>query len=312
MSVRIIAIASYIPKRHVRAKERAKDLEFNITTLNSKIGTERLPVKDDSEDTSDLAVKAVKNIIESGRSLDDIDGIILCTQNPDGHGLPHTSAIIHKKLNLKKKCMCFDISLGCSGFVHGLAIVKGIMESFGLKNMLLLTADPYSKIVNINDVHTSLIFGDGACATWITNDDKFSDRGLEIGEIEYYTDGSGGKNLEVNELSELYMNGREVFFFAAKVVPDQIRDLLSDASLEVKDIHTFIFHQGSKYIVETIAQKIGVEMNNVPLNINEYGNLVSSSIPMILKDYIGIADGQKIVISGFGVGLSAASMILES
>ena len=310
MTPRIIAIGASVPKQEKKAATHAAKLGFDLKTLESKIGTDSLPVLEEGQDTSDMAVNAVRDVMTMGLKADCIDALILCTQNPDANGLPHTSAIVHGKLDLLTTCMCFDISLGCSGYVHGLAVARGLMESYGLRNVLLVTADPYSKIVDEDDAHTSLIFGDGACATWISTEQD--ERGLAIGAMKFFTNGKDGHNLMVMEDGLFHMNGREVFFFAAKVVPDQVQALLKDEALTTDDVSLFVFHQGSKYIVETISKRLGLSSEKVPSNINTYGNLVSSSIPMLLKDYLHNAAVETVVVSGFGVGLSAASMILST
>ena len=309
MTAKILAIGGYTPGTTIRAADRAETLGFDTATLASKIGTDTLPVMADDTDTSDLAVGALQNLFDtSDLSLADVDGVILCTQNPDGAGLPHTSAIVHGKLGLPTQCMCFDISLGCSGYVHGLAVARGLMDSYGLKNVVLVTADPYSKVVDITDAHTSLIFGDGATATWIA---VTQDAGWIIGAMKYLTNGAGGQHLMVQPNGKLHMNGREVFFFAAKVVPDQVNGLLQDQNITADDVDLFLFHQGSKYILETITKKLRLTAAKVPSNIDQVGNLVSSSIPMLLKAHLEVSGPEKIVLSGFGVGLSAASMILD-
>lgn len=308
MSAKLAAIGAYVPDSSVSATERAKALEFDTATLDSKIGTVELPVMPSGLDTSDMAVAAVEDLLTRGLAAEDIDGLILCTQNPDGHGLPHTSAVVHGKLGLPRNCMCFDISLGCSGFVHGLAVARGLMESYGLRNVVLVTADPYSKVMDTNDAHTSLIFGDGACAAWVTSAES---DGWKIGPIRYMTDGKGGEHLMVRPDGQLYMNGREVFFFAAKAVPAQAQELIEDEGITTDDIDLYVFHQGSKYILETITKKLGVPAEKVPSNIARYGNLVSSSIPMLLKERLFDDAPARVLISGFGVGLSAATMLLE-
>lgn len=309
MTAKILAIGGYTPDTTLRAADRAETLGFDTATLASKIGTDTLPVMGDDTDTSDLAVGALQDLFAaSDLSPADVDAVILCTQNPDGAGLPHTSAIVHGKLDLPTQCMCFDISLGCSGYVHGLAVARGLMDSYGLKNVVLVTADPYSKIVDITDAHTSLIFGDGATATWIADTQS---AGWTIGAMKYFTNGAGGQHLMVGPNGKLHMNGREVFFFAAKVVPDQVNNLLQDQNITNDDVDHFLFHQGSKYILETITKKLRLTADKVPSNMDQVGNLVSSSIPMLLKAHLDDSSAKKIIVSGFGVGLSAATMVLD-
>ena len=253
---------------------------------------------------SDLCVKAYKNLLDKiDLDKNDIDCCIVVTQNPD-FNIPHTSAIVHGKLDFPHECACFDISLGCSGYVYGLSNIISFMQSNNLKNGLLFTADPYSDIIDKDDKNTALLFGDGATVTYINNEAKFVPKDFRFG-----TDGSGYKELLCNE--KLYMNGRAVFNFTATTIPKHIHKILEQNNLEDQDIDKYILHQGSKYIVDTIRKRLKVSEDKVPFDMYEYGNTVSSSIPIILEKEMQKDQNKKLVISGFGVGLSWASAILE-
>lgn len=300
----IKAIGCYIPESRLDNVERAARFGRDAGFVAEKLGPIRVARKAADEDTSDLAFKAVQAI--RGFDPATVDGLILCTQNPDGHGLPHTSAVLQARLGLPTTCAAFDIGLGCSGYVYGLAIARSLMETYGLKSVLLVTADPYSKIVDDDDLDTALLFGDAAAATWITDGP-----GLAIGPAKFATDGGGAEHLKVNEAGRLVMHGREIFNFTAKAVPEQIGALLAQAGVDKAEVDSFVLHQGSRYIVRTIQQRLGVAAEKVPVGLTDYGNAVSSSIPLILADMLDDDAQKRIVLSGFGVGLSMASMILE-
>ena len=168
----IQAIGRYIPPQRNSNADLVEKFGFPPDFLDSKIGVQTTSKKAADEETSDLAVKAVRNLADKlgdGFDLAAIQCLVLVTQNPDGGGLPHTSAIVHKKLGLPPRCFAFDISLGCSGFVAGLAAITGFMQMTGLTRGLLVTADPYSKIIDPEDRNTVLLFGDGAAATLISD-----------------------------------------------------------------------------------------------------------------------------------------------
>jgi 3-oxoacyl-[acyl-carrier-protein] synthase III len=285
--------------------EQGEALGTSAEFLETKIGMRRLSRKSKDEDTSDLAVAAVLALFEcSELKPEDVQCLVLVTQNPDGGGLPHTSAIVHDKLGLRKDCIVFDISLGCSGFVQTLSVIKALMEAQGLKNGLLVTADPYSKIIDSGDRDTALIFGDGATATWMSDNPVW-----KIGA----TDGgiSSGQNgaLKINEKGNLFMNGRGVFNFAATAVPPSIARVLELSSNTMENIDLVLLHQGSRYIVETIARRIGAE-HKAPFCSADYGNTISSSIPMMLAENVP-ASAHKLLLCGFGVGLAWATCYLE-
>jgi 3-oxoacyl-[acyl-carrier-protein] synthase-3 len=236
--------------------------------------------------------------------IGNLDLIVVVTQNPDGHGLPHTSAVVHQKLKLPKTCFAFDISLGCSGFVAALAIVKGYLGATGGRRAVLFTADPYSKVQDPDDRNTALIFGDGAAATLVEETPNW-----RIGPaFDFGTDGSKSSALTVNPEGRLSMNGRMVFDFCALNVPGSVDRVLQANGLSKADVDAWVFHPGSKYIVDTISQRL--KIGPVPFPA-PYGNTVSSSIPMILKE-MDPTKQRTVVISGFGVGLSWATTVLRS
>jgi len=311
MTVGIEAIAAYVPSGRRSNLDRLAAFGITEDFIDSKIGVRELPVRGQDEDTSDLACRAIEAIATStGFDVRGVDALVLCTQNPDGFGLPHTSAIVHGKLDIQKKCLAFDISLGCSGFVYGLTVLQSLMETQGLSAGLLVTADPYSKVVDINDKNTSLLFGDAATATLLVRSDVNKPR-LRLTSAQFGTDGSQRHALATGSDRVLRMNGRDVFNFSATTVPAQIKDLLLVADLKFDDIDLYILHQGSKYIVDTLTRRLGLPMDKVPLAIGETGNTISSSIPLILRHHLVPGHRRRLLISGFGVGLSYASAILE-
>ena len=173
-----------------------------------------------------------------------------------------------------------------------------------MKNGILVTSDPYSKIVDKNDKNTAMLFGDGAAATLLTNNPEWVCLKFDFG-----TDGSLSDQLEVGLGRRLFMNGRSVFSFSATRVPPSIASVLQKEQMTIDDIDKVFLHQGSKYIVDTIGTRIRAG-DKTQFYASEYGNLVSSSIPVAMADNLNSNDN-SILISGFGVGLSWASTILK-
>jgi len=306
----IKSIASYVPEGRLDNRERMAEFDIEEDFLTQKIGVDRVARRAEGEDTGDLCVRAFENLAaRSGIDTSNVDCLIVCTQNPHANGLPHTSAVLHGRLGLDRACACFDISLGCSGFVHSLGVATAFMDANGLSNGLLFTADPYSKIVNPHDRNTALIFGDGATVSWLANGDADVPL-LSPVAAQYHTEGDRGAALQ-NRGGVLHMDGRAVFNFSATVVPAQVKALLADRGLELGDIDLFLFHQGSRFIVEAIRKRLRLDAERAPLKMADFGNLVSSSIPIMLESVVDGQQVQRVVASGFGVGLASATCLLE-
>lgn len=300
----ISEIASYIPDKKESNYSLKGKFGIDDNFIEKKLGVKYKAVKDNNQRTSDLCVEAFKNL-EKKINIDkkDIDCCIVITQNPD-YNIPHTSAIVHGKLGLKESCACFDISLGCSGYVYGLSVITSFMKENNLKKGLLFTADPYSEIIDKDDKNTSLLFGDAATVTYITDNPQLIIRNTLFGTY--------GKEYEALIKKEnLIMNGRAVFNFTATKIPQHIKEILRKNNLEYKDIDLYLLHPGSKYIVDTIILRLKLNKNKVPFEMESYGNTVSSSIPLMLEKRMNDNNIKRILISGYGVGLSWATSILE-
>lgn len=304
----IKAIASYFPEQRVsnvdRAEETGKDVEFII----DKVGFTSLLRKNVDEDTSDLCVQAFEALLVKRPDInrEAIDCLIVVTQNPDGFGLPHTSAIVQHKLGLSENVAAFDVSLGCSGFVYALDVIQSFMSTQGMQHGLLFTSDPYSKVIDPEDYNTELLFGDAAAVTYIAENPVFVSR-----RSTYSTNAKLSHSIKVDENTRLLsMLGNNVFKFAITKVPQQIEKCLEINGLNKSDIDLYLLHQGSKYIIDNLIPFLSVDASKVPFLAAEIGNTVSSSIPLMLEYYIDTEE-RTIMISGFGVGLSWATSVLE-
>jgi 3-oxoacyl-[acyl-carrier-protein] synthase III len=302
----ISKIACYVPPARLSNLERQQELGIDEAFIRSKLGVCSVSRKGADEETSDLCVAAFNRLPDAARlRRDGVDCLVVCTQNPDGHGIPHTAAVVHGKLGLPDACASFDVSLGCSGYVYALWLVQSLLASGGITSALLFTADPYSKIVEPGDKNTSVLFGDGASVTLFEATQGWRARAFVLA-----TRGVEGDALH-NRTGALTMNGRAVFNFAATVVPPQVTECLKRAELQVDDVDLFLFHQGSKYIVNTLQRRLSLPDEKVPLEIGDHGNTVSSSIPLLLAERLSDPKLERIVLSGFGVGLSWGSCVLE-
>ena len=305
MQLGIEEIASYIPSNRISNYSMKESFGIDDSFIENKLGVDQKALKEAEEDTSHLCVEAYVNLTKKKPIVrNDIEALVVVTQNPDMK-IPHVSAIVHGKLDLSEACACFDISLGCTGFVHGLSIIHSFMQHNGFKKGLLFTADPYSKIIDKNDKNTFLLFGDAATVTLISDNPLFVTGKFSFGTI--------GK--QFNELfchgEFLYMNGRSVFNFSAKYIPLDVSAVLKRNNMTLNDIDRFVFHQGSKFIVDAISKSLKLSKDKVPFDICSYGNTVSSSIPLILEKEMKKDNNINLLASGFGVGLSWASTILK-
>jgi 3-oxoacyl-[acyl-carrier-protein] synthase-3 len=304
----IRAVASYVPAGHLLTRDRQAAFQMTDDFIAQKLGVQRVSRKAAEEETSTLCLKAFSALQERVPIAPaEIDCLIVCTQNPDACGIPHTSAFVHGALGAGERCAAFDISLGCSGYVYGLSIAQSFMQANGLTHGLLFTADPYSKIVDPADRDTALLFGDAATVTLL---DASADARWVPARFRFATRGADARALH-NADGRLHMNGRAVFTFSATAVPEQIRALLADAGIGPEQVDLFLFHQGSKYIVDTLAKRLALPADKVPSNLAEQGNTVSSTLPLLFERHVDDPDLRRVVMSGFGVGLSWASCIVE-
>jgi 3-oxoacyl-[acyl-carrier-protein] synthase-3 len=303
----IKSIATWLPEERIDLIARAAEFDTNESFIRNKSGFVSVRRMAEDMDTLDLCENAFAALkTKTGHTFDDVDCVILCTQNPDGAGLPHGSALLQTRLGLPRGLAAFDISLGCSGYVYGLSIMKSFMEASGFRSGLLFTADPYSKIISPKDKSTQILFGDGAAVTWIGIEPV-----IEIGMAKFGTDGAQSGALKVSQTTgTLEMNGRSVFGFSATVIPPFIEQFLKDASIKQDDLDEIVLHQGSKFIVDEIRRRLRADKEKVRFYAVETGNLVSSSIPFILEQKAGQYT-KPVLACGFGVGLSWAGILLN-
>jgi 3-oxoacyl-[acyl-carrier-protein] synthase III len=307
----IRAIASYVPESFEDNALKMERFGIDETFIAEKIGVRRVARKAAGEETSDMCIRAYDAL--RGKTVisgDQVDCVIVCTQNPDGDGIPHASAIIQAKLDLPESCAVFDISLGCSGYVHGLSVAKFFMEGNGFSTGLLFTCDPYSKILDPDDKNTVLLFGDAATVTLLTDDGPTGKPPWTPLAFRFRTMGQDGDALACSD-GRLAMNGRAVFNFSARAVPEEVLGLMETQGLSVADIDLFCFHQASKYLLDTLCRRLQLPEAKVPIELNNFGNTVSSSIPLLLEDRLDHAKLRRIMICGFGVGLAVATSVIE-
>lgn len=304
MSIGIQDIGVYIPITIVDNLEQGRIYGADNDFIENKIGAKQLPRLAYGETVADSCVCAYQDLMSRiTLNTQEIECIVVCTQNPDSGGIPHSSALVHGKISAPEHCASFDIGLGCSGYVYSLEVLHSFMQVHGMKKGLLFTCDPYSKVLNDNDKNTSLLFGDAATVTLL------SDEPILISQtVKFATRGASGDVLRKQD-GKLFMNGRSVFNFALMDVPKQVGQVISASGIDKNKIDLFLFHQGSKFMLENMIKRIGDISDRAPIKLKSTGNTISSSIPILLQEYISDRHIKTLLISGFGVGLSWATAI---
>lgn len=330
----IKAISYYLPEDVLSNKE-LNDLfpEWSADKISSKTGIYNRHIAAHDQTSGDMGVKAAQRLFsEHNINGEDIDFVILCTQSPD-YFLPTTACIIQDRLNLNKNIGAIDLTMGCSGYVYGLSIAKGLIVSDSAKNVLLITSETYTKYINEKDKNNRTIFGDGASASLITSNGNNVIG--SIGNFAFGTDGAGSEYLMVRNgasrfplkdgvdiISDdgaferndnnLYMNGKEIFNFTATQVPILVQETLKRSDLSFDQIDLFVYHQANEYMMNFIRRKMSIPEDKFYVYLKDVGNTVSSTIPIAL--YHAIKEDRvegNVLLAGFGVGLSMASTVIK-
>lgn len=330
MEVYIKALSYYLPERVLTNEELVQEFpEWTVEKIASKVGVESRHVVGENETASDMAVKAAEQLF-SEHALDrsQVDFVLLCTQSPD-YFLPSSACLVQHRLGLSVHCGALDYNLGCSGYVYGLSLAKGLIAAGVVKNVLLLTAETYTKHLHPKDKGNRTIFGDAATATWVASEGFAS-----IGNFSLGTDGNGAENLIVktgacrhkattgevhfdeggNPHSDdyLYMDGGAIFNFTSDAVPPLVEDVLVKNGMEDKDVDLYVFHQANKYMINYLRKLLEIDKERFYVYMSTVGNTVSSTIPIAL--YHAQKEGKlcgNVLLAGFGVGYSWGGVIIN-
>jgi len=328
----IRAIRSALPEGTLTNEQLAAEFEnWDSEKILKKtgIGSRRIAAPDQT--AADLGFEAAEKLLNSGVcEREDIDLLLFCTQSPD-YFLPTSACVMQDRLGLPTSTGAFDFNLGCSGFVYGLSMAKAYIESGMAKNVLLVTAETYSKHIHPKDRSTRTIFGDGAAATLISATE--SEQEL-IGPFLLATDGSGAENLmipvggmrnrpgpgtseaeddgsgNVRAPENLYMNGPSIFNFTIRTVPGVVTSLLEKAGITLEDVDHFIYHQANEYMLNHLRRRSKIPQEKFPLYLEEVGNTVSPTIPLTIEAAVErgeVARDAYVMLVGFGVGYSWAA-----
>ena len=336
--VRITGVVSCVPTQE-KCIDDELDLfggnEKQLARLKKTIGLHKRRVVDDSTTAADLCEQAgVELLKKSSVDASQLDAIIFVTQTPD-YLQPCNAAVLHGRMGFSKDCAALDVNLGCSGYVYGLWLAHTMIASGGCERVLLFAGDTISRLVHPKDRAVAPLFGDGGSATLLQKSE-----GASATYFSLQSDGSGYDNLivpaggarcprseETSEVSEdgagnfrspenLFMDGAEIFNFSITEEPRSVTDLLEYAQLDSEAVDHFVFHQANRYVLTNIAKRLKIDVAKVPMQtVERFGNQSSASIPSAicgeLAEELKGGSTKKILLSGFGVGLSWASVVVD-
>jgi len=327
------AIEYYLPSNCITNARLAETFGVRAMDLITRMtGVEERRIAREEECASDMAVEASRKLFDSGACTPgEIDFLLFCTESPD-YFLPASACLIQHRLGLAKTTGAFDFNLGCSGFVYGLSLAKGLIETGQANRVLLLTGDTPSKFMDREDRSVRPLFGDSATATLIEGENRPD---AAIGPFVFGTDGSGAAHLCLEEGGFRYLSGKDeagqprsicqtdlkgrldgphVFDFAVRTVPPAIEELLRKSGAVAEEIDLFVFHQASKLILERLRNILGIPEAKFCRDFSDCGNTIASSIPIALKrawDQGRIGAGTTALLAGFGVGYSWSATLVR-
>lgn len=307
--------------------------DWDMAELEAKTGVRVRRMALPKQCASDLAAAAAEQLFaREGVARESIDFLLFCTSAAD-YSLPTSACLLQDRLGLPRTAGALDFNLGCSGFVYGLSLARGLVESRQARNVLLLTADTYSRFIHDDDRSTRALFGDAGSATLIAAEAS----GARMFAFDFGTDGRGEFDLirpdsgcrapgdvrvRRDERGDdrpmrpgcIFMDGRRIFTFAISAVPRSVQRTLDAAGMTLEQVDHVVFHQASRFMLEHLTSKLKLPPSKVVIDMEDVGNTVSSTIPLVLERQARagrFAPGDKLLLCGFGVGYSWASCMLE-
>lgn len=308
MGVGVLGVGHYAPDNIVTNKDLEKIVDTTDEWIRSRTGIEERRIAKDDEDSSDMAYEAAKRALDNaGVSADEIDLILVATVTPDSP-FPSVSCMIQEKLGATQAA-AMDLGAACAGFMYAMITAQQFIETKAYQKVLVVGVDKLSKIINWEDRNTCVLLGDGAGAAVMGQVSE----GKGILSFELGADGSGGNLLYQGE-KYLVMNGREVFKFAVRQMPQSTISVVEKAGLQKEDVDYLIPHQANIRIMDAARQRIGIDEDKMAKTIKKYGNNSSASIPIALSESVEagkIKDGDILVLVGFGGGLTWGAVTIK-
>ncbi|ADL53805.1 beta-ketoacyl-ACP synthase III [Clostridium cellulovorans] len=319
----IIGTGSYVPEKIVSNDDLSKIMDTNDEWIQSRSGISERRVSQ-GEDTSDLSVKAAIKAMEAANVVaTDIDLIIVATVTPDMY-TPSTACIVQKKIEAYN-ATAFDVSAACSGFLYGVSIANSMIKTGQHKTVLVIGAEVLSKAINWEDRATAVLFGDGAGAVIMKASENRGVKGIYT-----MSEGDKGENLEIgakevknpfldekvdnSKYNYIAMNGREVFKFATKAMVTAVEKILLETKEDLCNIKCIIPHQANYRIIQYVSKKMDIPIEHFYINLDKYANTSAATIPIALDEAVRVGrikKGDKIILVGFGGGLTYGAALIE-
>jgi len=331
----IKGIAYHLPAKVLTNTELgAQHPDWKMGLIESKTGVRERHIAAQDETSLDLALAACLKLFGENPGLkDNIDGVLFCTQTPDFR-MPGNACLLQEKLKLPMSTLALDLNVACSGYLYGLGAAEGFLSKGRVKNLLLVTAETYSKCINPGDRSAAVLFGDGAAVTWLTASDTAKGIvDLQLGSHgaahdKVYIPGGGfrqpfrdgmdevvvDQSGNARSLTDIHMDGPAVFMFVRSVIPREIKALLKKNSLTTDDIDYYVFHQGNLMTLDALTRGLKLDERKVANNLSDKGNTVSASIPIALREAMDagrLKGGEKVLLCGFGAGISWGTALVQ-
>jgi len=335
-NVRMAGVAAAVPKRRVANHESDLLTAEEQERMIKAIGVRYRRVAEPGTCSSDLCFAAAEQLLSTlCWTPASVEALIFISQSPD-YVLPATAITLQARLGLPMSCLAFDINLGCSGYVYGLAVLGGLLSSLRIRRGLLLTGETSSKMTSPRDRSVASLFGDAGTATALELGDGANPIYFDLSSdgngwrsihipaggyrkpvtAESFVYGKAGEGIERNE-TQLILDGAEVFNFSLREVPKSVHNVLSFAKRPIDSVDYFLFHQANLMMNEFIRKKMKISEGKMPYSLPNFGNTSSAAIPLTLVTNTEVAQRAALgrvswLMCGFGVGLSWGSALVET
>ncbi len=321
----IVGTGSYAPERVLTNQDLEAMVDTTDEWIRTRTGIGSRHIAREDEVTSDMAAEAARRALENaGRTAEDVDAIVICTVTPDMF-FPNTACLVQAKLGVPKTAMCLDLSAACSGFLYGLEVGRGLFSNGICETILVVGAEKFSTAVDWEDRDTCVLFGDAAGAVVLER--REGRRGImgsavgcngKLGDL-LELPGGGSQHPATHDTVDqklhcIRMEGRKVFKHAVKAMVDAGATALERAGLTLDDVGCIIPHQANMRIIEAVASRLGVEMDRLFNNLEEYGNTSAATIPLALDEACRtgrIKEGDIVLLTAFGGGFTWGSIVFE-
>ena len=325
-SIIIKGTGKYVPERIVTNDDIAKIVDTSDEWIFERSGIRRRRIAADGETASDMALNASKAAIESaGLTPHDIDLVIVTTVTPDML-FPSTACILQAKLGIRNNIPCFDLEAACSGFVYGMEVATSMMASGRYKSALVVSAEKMSAMIDWQDRSTCVLFGDGSGAVVLAACDEEGEGilgnvlGADGSDTAMLCIPAGGSAMPPseytvkNKMHRIMMDGREVFKHAVRIMREKALEVLDLCGVKAEDVALLIPHQANTRIIEAVAKRLKIPSEKVYVNIENYGNTSSASIPIALDEVVRggkVKKGDLVLLVAFGAGLTWGATLIR-